>query len=174
MLLLRIAGGCAVTGILLVLYACGNTPADNGKPAPEPVSNEKAAPSPGAVTTMDADKMGGNIQSAAGTVAVVNLWATWCLPCVEETPEFARFYKVTKRADVTFISVSANAPETIDGEVKPFIEKNKLPFPVSVLTNANPEAMPLTLIYDRTGKLQKTLEEPITFDSLMALVKPLL
>jgi hypothetical protein len=38
----------------------------------------------------------------------------------------------------------------------------------------NTRALPLTLIYDRTGKLQKMLEESVTFDSLMALVKPLL
>jgi thiol-disulfide isomerase/thioredoxin len=135
---------------------------------------------------MDEAKMGDSIKAALGTVVVMNLWATWCPPCLAEMPEFARFYNETKRGDVTFISVSANAPETIAGEVKPFIEKKRLPFPVSVLAKTDPEAiskatgaevsgsLPCTLIYDRKGKLQKMLEEPITFDSLMALVKPLL
>lgn len=151
-----------------------------------PAGSDKAAPALGTVSTMDAVKMGDGIKAAMGTVVVMNLWATWCPPCVAEMPEFARFYNETKRSDVTFISVSANAPETIAGEVKPFVEKKKLPFPVSVLSKADPEAigkatgaeisgaLPCTLIYDRKGKLQKTLEEPITFDGLMALVKPLL
>ncbi len=174
--LTRLACGCVAAGVLVLITACGNVP----------VGNSTAASSPAVISTVDAAKMGESIKAAHGTVTVVNLWATWCPPCVAEMPEFARFYTETKRTDVTFISVNANAPETIAGEVKPFIEKNKLPFPVSVLSNADPEAigkatgaevsgaLPLTLIYDRAGKLQKTLEEPVTFDILTALVKPLL
>jgi thiol-disulfide isomerase/thioredoxin len=170
-------GICGLAAVLLVLSAsCGKTPSSNGQ----------RAESPGSLTTVDADKMGERIKAARGTVVVVNVWATWCPPCVAEMPEFSRFYKETKRDDVSFISVNANAPETIASEVKPFLQKSDIAFPVAVLANADPEAigkatgaevsgaLPLTLIYDRTGKLQKMLEESVTFDSIMALVKPLL
>ena len=165
-----------LAGIVCLMVGCGNAPEAKGNPGA----------SPGAIATVDAAKMGENIKAARGTVVVVNLWATWCPPCVAEMPELARFYNETRRSEVTFISVNANAPETIAGEVKPFVEKNKLPFPVCVLSKVDPEALgkatgaeisgaiPLTLVYDRAGKLQKTLEESVTFDSLMALVKPLL
>ena len=174
---MRRACGMALAGIVLLIAGCGKVPE---------AKEATAASNPVTITTVDAAKMGESIKAARGTVVVVNLWATWCPPCVAEMPELARFYNGTKRADVTFVSVSANAPETIAGEVKPFVEKNKLPFPVSVLSKADPEslgkatgaevsgAIPLTLVYDRTGKLQKTLEESVTFDSLMALVKPLI
>ncbi len=162
--------------LFILMAGCGKAPA----------GNEKAADAKAGISTMDAAKMGEAIKAAQGTVVVLNLWATWCPPCVAEMPEFARFYNETKRADVSFISISANTPDTIAGEIKPFIEKKGIPFPVSVLSNADPEtiskatgaevsgALPLTLVYDRTGKLRNTLEEPITFDSLTALVKPLL
>jgi len=166
----------ALVAAALLPMGCSRTPAGtNDGPS------AKAS-----VSTVDAAKLGDNIKAALGTVVVVNLWATWCPPCVAEMPEFARFYTEAKSGDVTFISVSANAPETIADEVKPFIEKKKLSFPVLVLSKADPEAigkatgaeisgsLPCTLIYDRQGKLQKMLEEPITFDSLSALVKPLL
>lgn len=174
--LTRRAGGVAAVCVLCLITACGNAPTGDKKPSS----------GAGSISTVDAAKMGENIKAARGTVVVVNIWATWCPPCVAEMPEFARLCKETKRADVTFISVSANAPETITGEVKPFVEKNKLPFPVCVLSDANPEtigkatgadvsgALPLTLVYDRAGKLQKQLEESVTIDSLMALIKPLL
>jgi thiol-disulfide isomerase/thioredoxin len=172
----RLVSGLSAAALMLVMAACGNAP----------TGDKKADSGAAGLTTMDADKMGERIKAARGTVVVVNVWATWCPPCVAEMPEFARFYAETKRPDVTFISVCANAPDTISAEVKPFLEKNKITFSVSVLSNADPVtigkatgaevsgAMPLTLVYDRAGKLQKMLEESVTFDSLMALVKPLL
>ena len=169
----RCVTAAAVLG-LLITAACAK--------APEAAPVQTAAPP----SPIDAPKLGERLKAARGTVAVVNVWATWCPPCVAEMPEFARFYRETNRSDVTFLSVSANAPETVAGELKPFVEKNRLPFPVYVLTDANPDtigratgadvsgALPLTLVYDRSGKLVKMLEEAVTFDSLTAAVKPLL
>ena len=67
------------------------------------------------------------------TVYVVNFWATWCVPCVEELPGF---YKVNDEfSDKPFkmILVSLDFPQHVNSRVIPFIKKNNIKPTVVVL-----------------------------------------
>jgi thiol-disulfide isomerase/thioredoxin len=116
----------------------------------------------------------------------VNLWATWCPPCVAEMPYFTQLHKEYAEKGVEVISVSADGKAAIANAVVPFQKKQQLPFAIQVLAEPNPDALtevfgkelsgalPETFVYDKEGKLVKSWESEVTFEELEAAVKPLL
>jgi len=73
------------------------------------------------------------------TLRIVNFWATWCKPCIEELPEFERINAEYKNQKVKVILVSMDFKSKIDIQLKPYIQKNNIQSPVFVLdqTDAN-------------------------------------
>ena len=45
---------------------------------------------------------------------VVNFWATWCAPCREEMPAFARLQDRWARRNVQFVGLSSEEPEPVE------------------------------------------------------------
>jgi len=66
---------------------------------------------------------------------VVNFWATWCAPCVKELPHFEKISEEYEPEKVKFILISLDFPSQIDKKLIPFLKKNKITLPVSVMTN---------------------------------------
>jgi len=66
---------------------------------------------------------------------VVNFWATWCAPCVKELPHFEKISEEYEPEKVKFILISLDFPSQIDKQLIPFLKKNKITLPVSVMTN---------------------------------------
>src|SRR5579885_990075 len=53
-----------------------------------------------------------SLESLRGKTVVVNVWATWCPPCQQETPDLVAAYKKLHSADVAFVSIdSSERPE---------------------------------------------------------------
>lgn len=65
-----------------------------------------------------------------GKVVLLNIWATWCPPCVAEAPSLEKLNNRFKDDDFKLLAVSIDE----DGEnaIVPFMERNKLSFPVLV------------------------------------------
>lgn len=63
-----------------------------------------------------------NIKS--DTIYVVNFWATWCKPCVEELPEFEKLERQNKTQLVKILLVSLDFKENLKKSVIAFIKKN--------------------------------------------------
>ncbi|MCR5322663.1 MAG: redoxin family protein [Lachnospiraceae bacterium] len=93
----------------------------------------------------------------AGKPIIVNIWATWCGPCVRELPHFEKFYK--EYGDkVKFLMVNCEYPEDVDN-VKLFIEENGFTFPVyydfdySADTAYGTGYIPVTVAINKKGKV---------------------
>ena len=92
------------------------------------------------------------IAAFAGKPVLLNLWATWCAPCVAEMPTLDRLAK-----DMTVVAVSQDLGPDGAGKVAPFFAKAGLtrlqPYldpkvGLSVALNAE---LPTTILYDSTG-----------------------
>lgn len=57
------------------------------------------------------------------TTFVVNFWATWCKPCVEELPAFDQLSRTYRNEKVKVILVSLDNPAERETKVEPFIRK---------------------------------------------------
>jgi peroxiredoxin len=55
---------------------------------------------------------------ASGKVLLVNFWATWCGPCMTELPELETTYRMFRRRDFDFVTVSTNLPDERPGVLK--------------------------------------------------------
>ena len=92
-----------------------------------------------------------------GKWVLVNLWATWCPPCLEEIPDLISLYNANKD-NLLVIGLSLDAPAA-KKSVLDFIKKTKITYPI-VLGDYNMasqigefEGLPTSYIFDPTGKL---------------------
>ena len=93
--------------------------------------------------------------SLAGQIAVVNVWATWCPPCVVETPGFVDL-QAEFAGDVRFVGISVDEDPS---RVPPFAERYGVTYPLLVGPNrAGPPVaapvLPTTLVVDRAGRVR--------------------
>ena len=89
------------------------------------------------VKTVTYDDLEARWTSNGDTTYVVNYWATWCGPCVEELPEFIEVDNEMKDGPFKMILVSLDFPKVIEKRVIPFIEEKGIT-PEVVLLVDNP------------------------------------
>lgn len=97
-------------------------------------------------------------------VYVINFWATWCKPCVEELPAFEKLNANYKDKNVEVILVSLDFPKQIEKRLKPYIKRKNLQSQVVLLDDVNEDvwiqkinenwsgAIPATLIYNKNKR----------------------
>ena len=71
------------------------------------------------------------------TLYVVNFWATWCKPCIEELPSFENCNQKYKENKVKIILVNLDFNSKFDLLVIPFIQKRKIESKVIHLTDTD-------------------------------------
>lgn len=125
------------------------------------------------------------LEEARGKVLVVNVWATYCIPCREETPELVTFYKNRDPEKVAYLSISSDfLGDPIEDYVKPFAREFSTPFPIYVQNPASPAellealdvetdwsgALPITFIFNAAGENVYEHQLAISLEELEAAV----
>jgi len=107
---------------------------------------------------------------------VINFWATWCKPCVEELPAFQKLHKTYKNKNVEVILVSLDFKNQVETRLIPFIKKHNLLPKVVLMTDpdqnkwipkVSPEwsgAIPATFIYNQNTRA--FFEQSFTYNEL--------
>lgn len=104
-----------------------------------------------------------------GKVVLVNIWATWCPPCVAEMPSMEKLYQKFKGQDFEILAVSIDA-SGIEA-VAPFMKKLNLTFPALIDPEGSIRAaygvtgVPESFIVDKQGILVKKIIGPVDWAS---------
>ena len=101
-----------------------------------------------------------NLKNSKGKVIFINLWATWCPPCIGEMPEIQKLYDEFKNEnDIVFYLIT---DDTVD-KMKKFVMNKGYTFPVFKSMSPTPvpfrvRSIPTTFVISKSGKIviQKT------------------
>jgi peroxiredoxin len=102
-----------------------------------------------------------------GKIVLVNVWATWCPPCVEEMPSMEKLYQKFKGQDFEILAISID--ETGLKAVAPFMKKTRLTFPAlidskgTIKTSYGITGVPESFIIDKQGFLIKKIVGPVNW-----------
>ncbi len=115
-----------------------------------------------------------NTASLTGKVVVVNFWATWCVPCIQEIPGFNKLHKDLAAQGVAVVGISMDEEGLT--RVQPFLKKHPMDYPVGLGNDAlnkqyNLDQLPVTLVFDRAGKQVKRFEGFTPEADILAAVK---
>lgn len=100
-------------------------------------------------------------------VVLVNFWATWCPPCVAETPGLERFAEQVRNQGVAVIGVSVDQDT---GALQRFVTENHLSFPIArdpnqaLASQYGTFKFPETYIVDRDGKVADKIIGPADWE----------
>jgi len=92
-----------------------------------------------------------------GKVLVVNYWASWCAPCIEEMPAFSRLQEKYAARGVQFVGIGIDDVE----KMQAFVRRTPVAYPLLVGDVAGSQApalqvrgLPTTVLIDRDGRLE--------------------
>jgi len=98
-----------------------------------------------------------------GRRTVINLWATWCVPCLKEMPELDRLRAGLEKNGVDLIGLNVDAEP--DGRVQQFLKKAPVNYPIyiggmsaiSQLFATDELTVPLSLVIDQNGRVEQLI-----------------
>jgi thiol-disulfide isomerase/thioredoxin len=114
------------------------------------------------------------LQDYRGKWVLVNFWATWCPPCLEEIPDLAELHEAHKNKDLVVIGVALDSTRE---SVKEFIAKKHVNYPMvfgdyeMAAQVGEVEALPTSYLYDPTGKLVSYQQGMVSKSSVESYIK---
>jgi len=155
----------ALSSLLLLIAAAGCHKQEPKAPQPAPAAAAPEADAPGKVDTSSAGKamvkasftdMAGQpakLEDFKGKPVLLNLWATWCVPCVKELPQL----DALAASGFTVVAVSEDSGGAKD--VQPFLAKKPLKTLKPYLDTQNAlvlqtgeQGLPVSILYGADGK----------------------
>ena len=140
---------------LMMILACGEKKIDKSK---EMISHNS-------VSYVNLEGENVNIVDFKGKRVLVNFWATWCTPCLEEMPSLVHAQEILANDNYIFLF-----PTTDDLEKIKAFQGNKnyplnfLHYPAT-LDKLNIYALPATFIYDTNGRMVQRIDGATAWDS---------
>jgi peroxiredoxin len=111
-------------------------------------------------TTLDATAVKRTLADYKGKVVLLNIWATWCTPCIVEMPTMEALHREFKDTDLRVVAVSIDQPQT-ENAIRDFVTKLGLTFevlhdPEGDITRAyQATGYPETFVIGRDGVIRK-------------------
>jgi peroxiredoxin len=144
-------------------------------------ADEEWAKEPVALRQIDEAGLKDLVKNNSDKLRLINVWATWCGPCVTEFPEFITINRMYRRRDFEFISISADDPAK-EAKVLQFLKKQQAAntnylFSVAdkykLIEAIDPDwqgALPYTLLVEPGGKIVYGKEGQIDPSELKRLI----
>ncbi|MFC5300313.1 TlpA family protein disulfide reductase [Azospira restricta] len=143
------------------------------------VSGEAAQAGADALMAMTLPDLKGVPQALAqwnGKIRVINYWATWCPPCVEEMPMLSRLAERFAAEGVQFVGIGLDETE----KMQAFVQKTPVAYPL-LAAGTNPggspaltvKGMPYTIVLGRDGKVAFSLYGAVREEELDPLLRRL-
>jgi len=121
----------------------------------------------------DLDGKSHRVSDNRGKWLIINFWATWCPPCIQEMPELERFHQQNiSSAQVWGVTFE----DTDKAKIRQFIEQLGITYPVlgygqDALTGfGTVTVLPTTFVIDKQGLFFHRFEGPITAQDITAVI----
>lgn len=129
------------------------------------------------------DNLLNRIHNNSDTTYIVNFWATWCKPCVDELPDFERIDSIYNKQKIKVLLMSLDFKEELNSKLKPFIMKHKFKSECNILDEANGNdfinkiseswsgAIPATVITKQNKSVNEFYEKKLSFEFIIDRLK---
>jgi thiol-disulfide isomerase/thioredoxin len=118
-----------------------------------------------------------DVRDHRGKVVVVNVWASWCPPCIAEAPDLQQVWAGSDPRQVQFVGIdtqdnvaAARAHEKRFGVTYPSIEDDGGRVLLALRGSLPPKAIPSTLVLDRRGRVAARVLGQVPASTLRALL----
>ena len=111
-----------------------------------------------------------NLSKVNIPIIILNFWAAWCGPCLEELPSLVSLRKKFSAEEVLIIGISSDDENAIS-ELKRVEKQHGINFPIApdysgeIFNLFDISSIPSTIIF-HNGKIQEINKEPMDFDSI--------
>lgn len=135
------------------------------------------------VDTLSSARLREFIRNDSAQVAIVNVWASWCKPCLKEIPDLVKLRKEFLSKGVNVILITADDIELLESDVKTVLRKAGVDFPSYIKAEAKDDAfisgldsswsgaLPTTFLFDNDGKLLETMVGERTFQQFQEAIE---
>ena len=111
------------------------------------------------VTNLDGQSI--RLSDLKGKRVILNFWATWCVPCLVEVPNFIKLRAEMPPTNVVILGLSTDDAAT----QKTFSQQNGVNYPLALLANVpspyqDVVKIPVTMVIDRNGVIQHAVLGP--------------
>jgi len=120
-----------------------------------------------------------NLSEWQGKIRIINFWATWCPPCLEEIPEFIKLQNEFKN-NLQFIGIAIEDKETVEK----YLKDNPVNYPMLIggdnaVTLAQQlgnivNAVPFSLIVNQQGQIIHRQPGELSREKIIEIITPLL
>ncbi len=164
------ARGFLVVVVVALLAACGRVEpaAEPGRTATAPAAGARGGQTQPEHPTLRVETLDGarwDLAQQRGKWVLVNYWATWCGPCLQEMPELSALAALRQYISIIGLAYDDTDPE----EIRAFLQQHPVTYPIArVSIYAPPEhfgvprTLPTSWLLDPDGKVVRKYSGQVT------------